>query len=551
MHKWLTPDEPPERKFYTRRLVIPAAFDWLALFNGCLVELTKPWNYEEQGTLTPDETAEIMSGIYEQYLAFDNEPPDWETPDDLDGLPEQPWYESLSDWIIQGFLAITFTPEAAIVYQATVPKLRIAIRTGNLGALFRVLINGVEVWTGDSYAPITDLIDHVFDMSAETEPYTVRIEHNGVGEGHGLVEAKLEVVRGEAVASMVSTILRADPTGCGVQWSEDNGDNWETIDLSECINSIANGAIGQAIDDGLLQRAGGQPSPSAPPDTGACVTHHVKLSGNDVWLCPSPVSSWDTITVTNGSGGWGDGIIVDAWACPDGTQYALGTCGSENDTVTEDPLNTAPHMCLIGKVVSTYFDAFRDGYTVPPGVVDQPFILQANDSLLSDNLGSIEFDVEVCSNNAPAGCYEFDFTADDGGFSVYHYPGLGWGAGEYITDEGWQGTFYVDSYYLTILSDVALGEFSWDSAEVDFYNPSESNVDVNLNIHTQDEALKTVTVTAIPGNSTVDIDWGGSTWGATKRLWWNWGSGGSTQVRMRKLRFIGCDTAPAGTVPCA
>lgn len=393
--RWLTPNAPPEHKAYVRRVIIPADIRFLAPISGALVELTFPSAWEQDGDLTPDETAAIFSGIYQQFLPFDNEPPDWETPDDLDGQPEQPWYEDLADWIIAGFLAITFTPQAAIVYQATVPKLRVAFRTGNLGALFRVLINGVEVWTGDSYAPITDLIEQVFDMSAETEPYTVRIEHNGVGDNINGTEAKLEVIRGKALADMVATILRADPTGCGIQWSTDNGDTWDTVDLATCITGLANDAIINAVNSGYLQRAGGQLSPGGAPAPDECKTFHVTISGDGIWKLPFPVDNDYTIAFSNFKGGWTqDGL---AWVCPDGTPYVLGGCVG-NPVVADEtfPLPDANVMQVIGRYGEQYFDPFDGTLTVTGLENPVDVVFQANDIDRSDNAGTVEFDIEVC-----------------------------------------------------------------------------------------------------------------------------------------------------------
>jgi len=440
--RWLTPSAPPENRFYTRRLLIPATAEFLGLVNGALLELCHEFNWEEHGDWTPEETAEYFLNMFQAYHHNENEPPDWETPDEADGQPEQVWYEDLADWIIQGFLAVTFTPAAAIVYTATVPKLRVAIRTGNLGALFKVLINGVEVWTGDSYGPITDLIEQVFDMSAETEPYTVRIEHNGIGEGHGLTTAKLEVIRGKAVADMVATILRADPAGCGVQWSTDNGDTWDTVDLATCITGLANDAIIQAVNSGYLQRAGGQTGPASPPEAEECKSYHVKLRADGRWTLPSLVNTGDTIEITDATGGWSDGSA--AWFCPDGSAYLIGQCLSgDGDTDSGDPLNTVNHMQIIGQIgEGNYVDPYTAVYTIPAVTVDQRFTLLCNDSSLADNSGEVEFDVTVCTG-VPSDrfCFEYDFTAGTQDWyqkawpvdpSAVYSAGNGWGfGGEY------------------------------------------------------------------------------------------------------------------------
>ena len=403
--RWLTPNAPAPHKFFTRRLLIPAASDFLGLVNGALFELCQVHNWQQDGDMTPQETADYFLELWRQYLQNDNEPPAWDTPENVDGQPEQPWYEQLEDWIIQGFLAVTFTPLAALVYQTTVPKLRVAIRTGNLGALFKVLINGVEVWTGDSYGPITDIIEQVFDLSAETEPATVQIVHMGQNETV-VGDAKLEVVRGDAVAQMVQTILRGDPGGCGIQWSLDNGGSWNTIDLALCIATLADGQIDQAIRDGRLAVPTGQPGPQLPPAPGTCTTYHVKLDGNQQWRLPSGLGYGDTVQVLNMSGGWSDNGA--AWWCPTGQVYLLGGCsdvGRRHDT--GDVLASAWHMALVMQVDTTWYDTPTAAFQQLSGTDPLPVVFQANDGSLSDNTGSIEFDVEVCSNGWS---HTFDFT---------------------------------------------------------------------------------------------------------------------------------------------
>lgn len=297
------------------------------------------------------------------------------------------------------------------MYQSTVPRLRIALRTGSIGALFKVLINGIEVWSGDSYSPIVDLIDQTFDMSAETEPYTVRIEHDGIGGGGGS-ESKLEVVRGSVVADMVQTILRADPEGCGVQWSLDDGGSWDTIDLSECIGGIADDRIQQAIEDGTITGPG-QQSPQSPPLPGSCNHYTVHLDAKDIWHCPSPIKTDDNVTVTIIGGGWWDGVALEPWHCADGHYYLLGACTSGTDTAPTDPMPAEPHMQIVGHYDATFFEPLAASYTVPASVPETELFFQANDGTLSDNMGSVDFEVDVCTGGW---CKHYDFTVSDQGF---------------------------------------------------------------------------------------------------------------------------------------
>jgi len=260
----------------------------------------------------------------------------------------------------------------------------------------------------------------------------VRIEHNGMGE-HGLTEAKLEVIRGEAVEAMIATILRADPTGCGVQWSQDDGDTWETVDLADCITGLANDAILNAVTDGVIQAPGEQPGPTSAPPSETCKTYHVILAGNQQWHLPSPLGFNDTLTVGNIAGGWTDGAGL--WFCPDGGDYVLGSCGSPGEHDEGDPLNPgAYHMALVMKAGDTWYAAPTSVFTQESGTTPLDVIFQANDGTLSDNTGSIQFDVTVCTGLQINITYQYAHenpasvpNAAEATFTFYAHPTFGAG----------------------------------------------------------------------------------------------------------------------------
>lgn len=453
--RWLTPNAPQPHKQFTRRLVIPAASDFLGLVNGALFELCQQKNWQQDGDMTPQETADWFLAWWREYLNNENEPPNWDTAENVDGQPAQPWYEQLEDWIIQGFLAITFTPLAALVYQTTVPKIRVAIRTGNIGALFKVLINGIEVWTGDSYAPIIDLIDQTFDNPNPGSAATVQVIHYGNGPNVS-GESKLEFVRGEAVESMVATILRADPGGCGIQWSTDNGGQWETIDLVECIQTLAGGQIDQYILEGKIAVPGGQPGGMYPPIPGQCKTFHVVLGANSQWMLPFGLYYGDTVRVQNLTGAWSDGS--PAWFCPDGTSFGLGVCGPGGQThETGDVLNPGDyHMALVMQVGSTWYTApVSAEFKQTSGITPLAVMFQANDGSLSDNTGTIEFDLLCCSETEYDWCHTVDFSQSDGGYTPP--PGTG---GVWIDGLGWKASQQANGYWNVVIAN------GWTSSNV-------------------------------------------------------------------------------------
>lgn len=65
---YLTPDSIPEGEI-CRPLSIPASTAWLALVSGALTELTKPYNWQQFGSLTVEETVAKMQEIIDAYYA--------------------------------------------------------------------------------------------------------------------------------------------------------------------------------------------------------------------------------------------------------------------------------------------------------------------------------------------------------------------------------------------------------------------------------------------------------------------------------------------------
>jgi len=66
--KWLTPNEGAT-EFFCRLLRIPLddRLQLLAAVNGALLELTHEWNWEDYGTMSAEDTAELMNEIYAEY----------------------------------------------------------------------------------------------------------------------------------------------------------------------------------------------------------------------------------------------------------------------------------------------------------------------------------------------------------------------------------------------------------------------------------------------------------------------------------------------------
>lgn len=194
-----------------------------------------------------------------------------------------------------------------------------------------------------------------------------------------------------------------------------------------------------------------QTPPTAPPAPGACETYHVVLQGNGKYLLPVPVNAGDLISIENTNGGWSDGSLD--WWCPNGAAFVLGTCDGVGSTRSGDPLPTSAHMRLIMNIDGTFYDAFNSLMPVPTGVSDAQMFFQANDDTLSDNAGSVSFDVSICAQAGPATwTHTFDFAANGQQGWTLNIPS---GAGP----DGPTGVFSADGFHSLPWHSAAFGQY--------------------------------------------------------------------------------------------
>lgn len=214
-------------------------------------------------------------------------------------------------------------------------------------------------------------------------------------------------------------MLRQNPDNpCELQTSVD-GVTWCTwADLSLCIP------------------AGNQPGSGAeqPPAGGGQACYHAQMAANNQWLLPTSVSTGDVLDLTNANGATNDGGLPD-WRCPNGQQFFLGACVGGTKTDGGDPLPSDPHLSLIVNIDGTFYPSSAFPITVPGGVSSATVFFQVNDSGLSNNSGSLTFDVCVTNNATASWTHTFDFTVSDGGWvpttvdvgpAAIYVPGVGW-----------------------------------------------------------------------------------------------------------------------------
>lgn len=202
----------------------------------------------------------------------------------------------------------------------------------------------------------------------------------------------------------------------------------------ECIDAnIANGTLAKA-NSGYLG------SPAAQ----ACHTYTARLTPSQWFTIPVAVNTGDTILLSNWQGGATDlGQLNTFWNCPSGTAYALGQCSDTIRVPTSygtDPLQTAPHLAVIGKIGNTYYDIWNSTsgitpstFTVPSGIVNQPLqiLMNVGAAVAALSAGEMWGNITVC--NTSGWCYTWNFATsayssqwtleDNGG---YYLSGTGY-----------------------------------------------------------------------------------------------------------------------------
>lgn len=291
----------------------------------------------------------------------------------------------------------------------------------------------INVWIPDS-PEYLELFGTAMRWLMNGFKYERDLTHKGEAQARAFTRAYAAHLLSDCGGSGVSITFRQ--TNCLLEYSTDDGATWETAYVgADCLDwGVSTGRIlgGSAIDDAIAAgkiAAGQQQGPSAAPNPGQCQEFYVTLSANQKWICPFPVDDYYQIVVDQCKGGWTPDP-THYWYCPSGETYQLGGCTpGTGATDSSDPLNTVNHMKLVGNAGSHWFDAYNTTHQIPYGTGLHDLYLQANDSDITNNLGSVTFHIQVCN---VVFTHTWDFVASDGGWSQYISP---WGV--YSAGVGW------------------------------------------------------------------------------------------------------------------
>jgi len=241
---------------------------------------------------------------------------------------------------------------------------------------------------------------HWQDDSAHTARDVARVWRSIVDRVTGCTPPPLPGRPGIYIEDTMSSQIRIKPENtCIIQmWCIDHWEDW--YDPTRCIP----GSVGN-------------PSPAGDLAAGECRSYSVVLNGSSQWILPVALEDGDTFTVSNMQGGWNDGTLQ--WYCPSGSIYGLGVCTGSPGHDGGDPDAVGYHMQLLGFLDGIYYPIVDGGVVaVPTGTAASNLTFRANDATLSDNTGSVSFDITVCRNPAPVESYGISYAYGSGPGSV-------------------------------------------------------------------------------------------------------------------------------------
>lgn len=168
------PDEEPDEG---EIILVAYSLAWQQVLMAAVDQLLLPSTWlgtDEEKTLALNRAQNLKYLLTEPAGEPGIPTPYWDDESDLDDQEtpaEQPWYgvyfegefhEVVENWIIAGFIAYSGQPGAALTFLTLAPRFRLAWKTGNLGGIIRVIIDGADAGTVDTFSDVDGIIEQDF-----------------------------------------------------------------------------------------------------------------------------------------------------------------------------------------------------------------------------------------------------------------------------------------------------------------------------------------------------------------------------------------------------
>lgn len=142
---------------------------WLPVVLGALDQLllSYTWIGSYAEIQLAQDRAQMLKDIFSESVcaaAPESVPtPYWAEDEDVEDTAPvdiQTWYghtegnnfvQDAADFVLQGFIAVGISPQAAIAYRTFVPRMRVAFRRGEFGGLVNIFVDGVKAIGIDTF----------------------------------------------------------------------------------------------------------------------------------------------------------------------------------------------------------------------------------------------------------------------------------------------------------------------------------------------------------------------------------------------------------------
>lgn len=152
--------------------------------------------------------------------------------------------EQAAIWSFAGLLAVSATPLAAIAFLTVAPSFVIAMRTGDLGAIVTIYVDGVPAAVVDTYADAPGMLFQSIVADPDTETHQIYVQKDDNPD------TIIEVLRKELSPSEITpTNLRWNEDCDCVQQTFDGGDTWVDAPGQDPRSAPGFGAPPLATDD--------------------------------------------------------------------------------------------------------------------------------------------------------------------------------------------------------------------------------------------------------------------------------------------------------------
>ncbi len=424
---------------------VPASDEWWALMVGLLYELTLEWNWQQyEGGVDRDVAAARWQTMLEAALDvagmtnscdLDVPAPYWDddTADDADDegtIASQPWYgeletdgvtwrEQVGIWAITAFVAIAATPAAAIAFLPFANRFVLAFKQHSAGAIIKVLVDGVELVTADTYAPVDGVLNVPISLPApsgflafDTPPQMLVVMTDEANPDVVGTPAMWVIRKRLDETEITPSNIRWDSSCDCVQQTPDGGTTW--------IDSPSQDPRSSTIFQ-VPARSGGDPLCDSAQQMHDRIKHMLDaiIASSDILQAINAVVGVIAVFFLE------FGIVIEAiWAIVSAI-FSVGTT-TLAAALTDDQydLLLCIFYCTIssdGTVTESQFADIQSQVTAQLNATAAFAINQALQSIGFvglTNAGALGEVTGDCSGCACGWCWQVDLTSDDGGFAA-------------------------------------------------------------------------------------------------------------------------------------